>query len=248
MTIRNAMLLAAGLGTRMRPLTDTTAKPLVPLAGRTLLDHALDRLFEAGVEHVVVNTHWKGDLVAAHIAARHDPRIVVRAEETLLDTGGAIVAALKDGLLDQAEPFYVVNGDAFWLNGPTPMLDRLAEAWTQWGGADAMDALLLVHRTFQISAEVGAGDFVLDPLGHVRRRKEMEIVPYLFAGVQIASAHLFTDAPQGPFSTNLLWDRAIEAERLRALVHDGLWFHLSTPEDLEVAEQKLYAAETGETR
>ncbi len=238
------MLLAAGLGTRMRPLTETTAKPLLALGGRTLLDHALDRLNDAGVEHVVVNTHWHADKVAHHLAARADaglgPRTIVRHEPVLLDTGGAVTAALADGLLDDA-PFYIINGDAFWLDGPLNTLTRLADAFDP----EEADALLLLQRACQVLADIGAGDFALDPWGMPRRPKPFEIVPYIFAGVQIATPALFADAPSGPFSTNILWNRAIAAGRLRGLVHDGLWFHLSTPPDLDEASHALRRAAPG---
>ena len=239
---RAAMVLAAGLGMRMRPLTAHTAKPLLPLGGRSLLDHALDRLAAAGVETVVVNAHWQADQVAAHIAARpaDGPRIVLRSEGKLLDTGGAVQAALE--VLGPA-PFYVVNGDSFWLDGPTPALERLARAWS-----DAADAVLLVHRTFQIQGGRDAGDFALDQMGRVRRRRAQEIVPYVYAGVQLAAPSLFTAAPAPPFSFNVLWDRAIAAGRLAAVVHDGLWFHLSTPPDLADAESDLHARAVGETQ
>lgn len=239
---RAAMLLAAGLGTRMRPLTDRTAKPLLPLGGRTLLDHALDRLASAGVGRVVVNAHWHADLVAAHLAARAPDgmQIILRRETALLDTGGAVAAALD---ILGPEPFFVVNGDTFWLDGPTPALDRLAGAWT-----DSVDAVLLVHRTFQVHAEIGAGDFAVDPLGRVRRRRPREVVPYLYAGIQLVGPALFAGAADGAFSANALWDRAIEADRLRAVVHDGLWLHLSTPADLSEAETLLQARVLGDSR
>lgn len=238
------MLLAAGLGTRMRPLTEATAKPLLPLGGRTLLDHALDRLRDAGVRRAVVNAHWHADRLAAHLAAREGgPDTVLRREGALLDTGGAVRAALDEGLLGD-EPFWVVNGDSLWLDGPSPSLGRVAAAFDP---AEA-DAVLLVHRTFQVHAEVGFGDFMLDPWGRVRRRRPHEIAPYVYAGVQLASPALFAQAPAGAFSANAVWDRAIDAGRLRAVVHDGLWFHLSRPDDLAEAESALHARLTGETR
>jgi MurNAc alpha-1-phosphate uridylyltransferase len=236
------MLLAAGLGTRMRPLTDRTAKPLLPLAGRSLLDHALDRLHSAGVETVVVNAHWQADRLAAHLAARkQEPRTILRHETELLDTGGAIRAALDE--LGNG-PFFVVNGDTVWLDGPIPTLDRLAAAWDR----READAILLVHRTFQVQSEVGPGDFAVDPWGFVRRPKEREIVPYVYAGIQVLDAAFFANAPSGRFGINVLWDSAIEANRLRAVVHDGLWFHLSTPPDLAAAESNLQARAVGEAR
>ena len=238
---RIAMVLAAGLGTRMRPLTDGTAKPMLPLGGRPLLDHVLDRLAAAGVERAVINTHWRAERVADHVGTRSGlPEILVREEPALLDTGGSVAAVLADL---GSDPFFVVNGDAFWLDGPTPALDRVAAEWT-----DDLDAVLLVQRSFQVHAEVGCGDFALDPWGLPRRPGEKEIVPYVYAGVQLLSPRLFAAAPTGAFSMNVLWDAAIEAGRLRAVVHDGLWFHLSTPPDLADAEAQLHEGTTSGTR
>ena len=242
--IGQAMVLAAGLGSRMRPLTERTAKPLLPLGGRTLLDHALDRLAAAAVGRVVVNTHWQGDLVARHLARRGaTPEIVLRPEPALLDTGGSVAAALADGSLHD-EPFFVVNGDSFWLDGPSPALQRMAASFDP----ARADGVLLVQRTFQVHGDAGQGDFAVDPWGLLRRRKEREVVPYLFAGVQLASPALFRDPPPPPFSSNAVWDRAIAAGRLTAVVHDGLWFHLTRPQDLSAAEGALHDSETGETR
>jgi MurNAc alpha-1-phosphate uridylyltransferase len=247
MTPRAAMLLAAGLGTRMRPLTETTAKPLLPLAGRTLIDHALDRLAGAGVADVVVNAHWHADLVGQRLDARRaegdPPNTILRHETSLLDTGGAVHAALADGLLG-TEPIYVVNGDAFWLDGPASALRRLAAAFDP----ARHDVVLLVHRTFQVSADVGAGDFFLDPWGLPRRPRELEVVPYVYAGVQIVSPGLLTGPDPGAYSMNRVWDHAIATGRIEAVVHDGLWFHLSTPTDLDEAETSLRERVVGETR
>ena len=241
MTPRTAMVLAAGLSKRMRPLTDRTAKPLLPLGGRALIDHALERLAEAGVETVVVNAHWQADRVAAHLAARSHPRTVLLREAALLDTGGSVKAALD--LLGEA-PFFVVNGDAFWVDGPIPALERLVAAFDP----ARMDGVLLLHRSFQVRAAVGFGDFALDPWGVPRRRGEREVVPYIYAGLQLISPGLLTGTPDGPFSMNRAWDAAMAAGRLRAVVHDGLWFHLSTPADLAEAESLLQARFTGYTR
>lgn len=230
--LNRAMVLAAGLGTRMRPLTDNLPKPLLPLEGRTLLDHALDRLEAAGVTDAVVNAHWFPDKITATMAARSSPRIAIQHEDTLLETGGGVRLALPHF---QDAPFAVVNGDAFWLDGPTPALARLAALFDE----AEMDGLLLLVRTTQVDGAVGRGDFMLDPVGHLRRPKERELAPYLFGGVQILSPRLFEGAPDGPFSMNLLYDRAIEAGRLYGLVHDGLWFHLSTPQDLDSAAEQL---------
>lgn len=232
--LTHAMVLAAGLGTRMRPLTDDLPKPMLPLAGRSLLDHALDRLAAAGVTKAVVNAHWHADRIAEAMALREHPCVALQREEELLETGGGVARALP--LLGDA-PFAVVNGDAFWLDGPTSALKRLAAAFDP----AQMDALLLMVRTTQVEGVVGKGDFLLDPLGRMRRPKEREIAPYLYAGVQILSPTLFEGAPAGAFSLNRLYDRAAENGRLFGLVHDGVWFHLSTPEDLRHAEETLRA-------
>ena len=230
---KRAMILAAGLAKRMRPLTDHTPKPLLHLHGKTLLDHALDRLAAAGVEMAVVNTYWCADQIKDHLAARTEgPETVISPEQDLLDTGGGVRAALD--LLGK-EPFYVINGDAFWLDGPIPALERLATHFAA-GGADSV---LLLHRTSQVRADVGFGDFALDKWGVPRRRAEREVVPYIYAGVHVMTPSLLDGMPDGAFSMNVAWDRAIAAGRLRALVHDGIWFHLSKPGDLADAESML---------
>jgi MurNAc alpha-1-phosphate uridylyltransferase len=235
----SAMVLAAGLARRMRPLTNTTAKPLLMLGGRTLLDHALDHLVEAGVETVVVNAHWQADAVAAHLVRRTaPPRTVLLREQHLLETGGGVKAALA--VLGPA-PFYVVNGDAFWLNGPGSALLRLAAVFD-----NSVDAVLLVHRTSHVHADVGFGDFALDKWGTPRRREEREVVPYIYAGLQLIHPRLLAGMPEGAFSMNRAWDIALAVGRLRAVVHDGIWFHLSTPPDLIEAEQILEARITGD--
>lgn len=242
MAPRSAMVLAAGRGTRMRPLTETTAKPLLHLGGRALLDHALDHLAADRVEVVAVNAYWQADAVAHHLSRRTDPpRTVLLRETALLETGGGVRAALS--VLGN-EPFYVVNGDAFWLNGPISALHRLATAF----GDATVDAVLLVHRTSHVHADVGFGDFALDKWGVPRRRHQREVVPYIYAGVQLIHPRLLADAPEEAFSMNHVWDRALAAGRLRAVVHDGIWFHLSTPRDLHEAEQILEARLTGDAR
>lgn len=229
---KTAMVLAAGLGTRMRPLTDVTAKPLLTLCGRTLLDHALDRLAAVGVETVAVNAFWHADKVQQALDVRREPpRTVFRPEATLLETGGGVRNALD---ILGPDPFFVVNGDAFWLDGPTMALERLARAFD-----DSLDVVLLVHRTFQIHAEVGRGDFMLDKWGVPRRRGEREVAPYIYAGVQLMRPGILVGMPDGAFSMNRAWDQALAAGRVRAVVHDGLWFHLSTPRDLAEAEDRL---------
>jgi MurNAc alpha-1-phosphate uridylyltransferase len=241
---KTAMILAAGLATRMRPLTDHTAKPLLMLGGRSLLDHALDRLRAAGVERAVVNAHWQAEQVIEHLARRAaPPRVTVLREETLLETGGGVRAALPELGPD---PFFVVNGDAYWLDGPRSALARLTDALGE-EPEEALDGAVLVNRTFQVHADVGMGDFHVDKWGGMRRRREREVAAYVYAGVQLIRPRLLDGMPDGAFSMNLAWDRAIEAGRLRAVVHDGVWFHLSTPSDLADAEHLLQARWTAET-
>jgi MurNAc alpha-1-phosphate uridylyltransferase len=228
---QSGMVLAAGLGTRLRPITDRIPKPLVPLGGRALIDHAIDRLAEAGVARVVVNVHYKAEMIARHLEQRSKPAIKLVREDDLLETGGGVLNALP--FLDDA--FYVINSDVFWLNGKAPALLRLARAWD----AERLDALLLLQRTTTALGYEGLGDFVIDPLGHIRRRREREIAPHLFAGVQILHRRLFDGCAPGKFSLNPLWDRAITAGRLAAIVHDGEWYHIGTPEGLALAEERL---------
>ncbi len=239
-SLRTGMVLAAGLGTRMQPLTGHTPKPLLSVGGRSLLDHALDRLDAAGIGTVVVNTHQHAEQVADRLRARaarapEQPRTVLQPEPELLDTGGAVLAALRSGVLPPGEPFVVVNGDSFWLDGPVPALKRLADGFD----ARSLDALLLVARTASVVGEVGQGDFAIDEFGHLRRRRENEIVPYVFAGVQVLSPALFDGIHHGAFGMNALWDAAIAADRMRAIVHDGPWFHLSRPSDIAHTERAL---------
>jgi MurNAc alpha-1-phosphate uridylyltransferase len=236
MTIpKRGMVLAAGLGTRMRPITDKIPKPLVEVRGRTLLDHAIDRLEAVGVETVVVNTHYLAEKVAAHLAERKSPRIEISHEDDLLETGGGVVKALP--LL--GDNFYVVNSDVLWLDGKVPALERLARAWNE----DEADAMLLMQRTTTAVGYEGVGDYFLDKLGTARYRTEREIAPYIFAGVQLLSRRLFADAAALPkkFSLARLYHQAEAAGRLRGIVHDGEWYHIGTPEGLEAAEERLSA-------
>jgi len=230
---KRAMVLAAGLGTRMRPITDTTPKPLVRVRGRALIDCTLNRLAEVGVETCVVNVHHLADQVRDHVADRTQPAVAISDEtDTLLETGGGVRKALP--LLGD-DPFYVINGDVLWLNGVRPALTRLAVHWD-----DArMDALLLVLRLVGAHGYEGRGDFFLDPVGRPRRRLAHEIAPFVYAGVQILSPRLFEDTPEGPFSLNRLYNRALDEDRLWALPHDGEWYHVGTPQGLALAEKKL---------
>ncbi|MGE4279375.1 MAG: nucleotidyltransferase family protein [Magnetospirillum sp.] len=229
----HAMVLAAGLGLRMRPITETRPKPLVRVGGRTMLDRALDHLDKAGVTHKVVNTHWLPDQIAAHLAHRAD--ITLSPEDVLLETGGGVTKALA--LLGSA-PFYVVNSDIIWTDGGTESaLSRLAQAWDD----ENMDALLLMSRTATALGYDGDGDFFLSTDGVPTRRGARQVAPLLFSGVQILSPRLFAEAPSGKFSLNVLYDRALEAGRLFGLVHDGGWYHVGTPQALPVVEQALLA-------
>ncbi len=225
-----AMVLAAGLGERMRPITETRPKPLIELQGRALLDRILDRLEAAVVFEAVVNLHYLGEMIEAHLERRESPRITFSREAERLETGGGVRRALP--LLGEA-PFFVINGDVCWLDGQTPALDRLAHAWDE----EEMDALLLVHPAAFAVGYDGSGDFVFTPEGRLGRRREREVAPFVFTGVQILHPRLFEGVEDGAFSLNVIYDKALEAGRLAGLRHDGEWFHIGTPEGLkEVAE------------
>lgn len=227
---KRAMILAAGLGKRMRPVSATTPKPLVEVAGRALIDHGLDRLERAGAETVVVNVHYLADLVSTHVARRLHPEIIVSDERSrLLDTGGGIAHALP--LLGN-EAFYLLNADSFWIEGARPNLDWLAAGWKD----GEMDALLLVAATVEAVGYTGRGDFRMDPSGRLVRRAERDVAPFVYAGAAILHPRLFADVSRDPFSLNLLFDRAIEAGRLFGVRLDGLWLHVGTPEAIREAE------------
>lgn len=233
--ISSAMVLAAGLGLRMRPITATMPKPLVPVRGRTMLDRALDALAAAGVANCIVNTHYLGHMIAAHLNGRTAPPVRISAEEVLLDTGGGVARALP--MLGPG-PFYSVNADILWEDGPrAPALARLASAFD----AGTMDALLLVVALDHAVGYDGAGDFFLDG-GRLARRGTAAHAPYVFTGVQVLHPRLLhQECPEGPFSLNVLYDRAMAEGRLAGLVHDGRWFHIGTPEGLRLAEAALPA-------
>jgi N-acetyl-alpha-D-muramate 1-phosphate uridylyltransferase len=228
---KTAMVLAAGLGTRLRPVTDHLPKPLVEIDSRSLLDHTLDRLTAAGVERVVVNLHYKGEMIAAHLAGCASPRIEFSREDKLLETGGGVKNALP--LLGDA--FFVVNGDILWLDGLIPTLHRLASAFD----AKKQDAVLLLQRTITAIGYDGIGDYFLDPLGTPRRRAEREVAPYIFAGIQILHRRLFAGIDDTVFSLKRLYDRAEDGGRLAAIVHDGEWFHVGTPDGLEATRARI---------
>jgi len=228
-----AMVLAGGFGKRMRPVSATTPKPLVKVGGRPLIDHCLDGLMEAGVGTVVVNVHYLADLVEAHLKKRERPRIVISDErEALLETGGGIRKALP--LLGD-DAFLLRNSDSFWLEGVRPNLDWLSGAWD----AKRMDALLLLAPTVNAIGYSGRGDFFLDKEGHLSRRPERLIAPFVYAGAAILHPRLFADAPEGAFSLNLLFDRAIEAGRLSGVRLDGLWINVETAASIRAADEAI---------
>ncbi|MGE0724396.1 MAG: nucleotidyltransferase family protein [Alphaproteobacteria bacterium] len=235
MTIARAMVLAAGFGRRLRPITETMPKPLVRVAGAPLIDHILDRLAEAGVAEAVVNIHHHADRLAAHLDGRPAPRITLSHEESLLETGGGVRKALP---ILGGEPFFVVNGDVLWRDGKRAALDRLARAWDP----ARMDALLLLQRTVTAVGYDGPGDFMLDSGGQVRRPEFGEIPPYLYGGIHILDPRLFAGAPEGPFSLNRLFDATAAAGRLAGIVHDGEWYHVGTPAALAETEERLNGA------
>jgi len=230
------MVLAAGLGKRMRPITDTLPKPLVPIGGRALIDHALERASEAGIETAIVNVHYLADLIEAHVRPRRRPRIIVSDERgQLLETGGGIKKALP---LLGAEPFLLLNSDSLWTEGGAPNLLRLQEAWDP----ERMDILLLVADAGQSLGYQGRGDFSMAADRRLERRGERPSAPLIYAGVAILKPHLFDDTPDGAFSLNLLFDRAIVAGRLYGMPLDGQWLHVGTPDAIAAAEERLAAS------
>ncbi len=227
------MVMAAGLGTRMRPLTDDKPKPLVVVAGRTLLDHALDRLVAAGVTLAVVNVHYKAAMVKAHLAKRHDVEIRFSEEtDALLGTGGGVVKAMPHFA---GEPFFIMNSDSVWVEGFGHALDRMKQRWNP----DMMDGLLLMASMVTAIGYEGPGDFSMDPDGRLARVEEQRLTPFAFPGVQIVHPRLFDKAPAGVFSTNRVWDVAIAAGRLYGIRLDGVWIHVGTPEAVEEADAFL---------
>ena len=237
-SINTAMVLAAGLGTRMRPLTDILPKPLVRLAHKPLIDHVLDRLLAAGIRRVVVNVHHKADLIEAHVSARVLPEIVVANERhRLLDTGGGVKAALPELGPD---PFIVHNSDSVWREGVGSNLERLLAAWD----AERMDVLLMLALGSASIGYQGRGDFSFESDGRIRRRREQEVVPFVFAGVSIAHPRAFADTPDGAFSMNTVWNRAMLQGRAFGVRMEGLWMHVGAPDALAEAE-RLMAARRG---
>ncbi len=222
--------MAAGKGTRMRPLTDTMPKPLVPFMGRPLIDHVLNHLDEAGIEEVIVNTHHFADMLEAHLAHRRHPRIILSDERAqLLDTGGGTRHALP--LLGDG-PIITFNSDSVWAEQGGNALRTLMDSFDP----AHMDALLMLAEVKRTIGFVGRGDFDMDEAGRLIRRKPDSTAPFMFAGVQIIKPALFADGPEGPFSTNLIWDRLLAQGRLYGHCMQGTWMHVGTPEDLHRAE------------
>ncbi len=233
---RNAMVLAAGFGTRMHPLTEAKPKPLVEVAGKPLIDHVLDRLAAAGVARAVVNVHHFADLLERHLAARKQPDIAISDERgVLLGTGGGVTKALP---LLNGEPFFLINSDTIWLDGPTPNLRRLAERFDP----AAMDALLLLAPAQGSIGYAGRGDFFMTDDGRLTARGERTAAPFVYAGAAILSPKLFKDAPRGEFPLTALFARAAAGGRLHGLALEGRWMHVGTPQAIPLAEAAIKAS------
>ena len=231
--LKRAMILAAGLGTRMAPLTAERPKPLIELLGKTLIDHAIDRLVKNGITFIAVNVHYKADMLVAHLKKRRDVEIRILDETSaILDTGGAVAKALP---LFEGEPFFTYNSDSLWVEGMGSAIARMRARWNP----NVMDALMLMAPTATAIGYDGRGDFEMDPLGHLKRRQEMNLAPFVWTGLEIVHPRLFDGAPAGRFSINPLWDRAIDKGRLFGLRLDGVWIHVGTPQGLKEAEEFL---------
>jgi MurNAc alpha-1-phosphate uridylyltransferase len=227
-----AMILAAGLGKRMRPLTASQPKPMVRVAGKPLIDHALDRLAEAGIAKAVVNVHYLADALEAHVLARETPKVTISDERALLlETGGGMIKALPQ----LPDPFFALNADNIWLDGPKNAFHDLSRRWNP----AIMDALLLVVPHARAENFRGPGDFHMDAMGRLARRRSGRIAPFIYTGIQLVSHRLLREAPEGPFSTNILWNRAMEEGRLYGLSFTGLWFEVGTPQAIRPTEEAL---------
>ncbi len=230
---KRAMVLAAGLGTRMRPLTDSTPKPMIRVWKKTMLDHGLDALANAGVNQAIVNVHYLADQIEEHVKTRAMPNVIISNERArLLDSGGGIRNALD---VLGSDPFYLLNADSFWVEGAVPNLDRLANSWKP----SRMDMLLMVAPTDCTVGFDGAGDFFMDRAGMLSRRGEQISAPFAYTGAAIISPTVFENTPDGPFSLNRLFDTAIESGRLFGMKMDGLWLHVGTPEAINLAEHAI---------
>lgn len=227
-----AMILAAGMGKRMRPLTASQPKPLIRVSGKPLIDHALDRLGEAGVANAVVNVHYLADALEAHVLERLNPTVTISDErEHLLETGGGMLKALPN----LPDPFFSLNSDNIWLDGPRSAFHDLSTRWDP----DEMDALLLVVSHSKAENFSGKGDFHMDANGQLTRRKSGRIAPFIYTGIQLVSHRLMRDAPTGAFSTNVLWSRAIEEGRLYGTSFTGKWYEVGTPDAIAPTEAAL---------
>ncbi|WP_108791084.1 sugar phosphate nucleotidyltransferase [Erythrobacter sp. Alg231-14] len=227
-----AMIMAAGMGKRMRPLTASTPKPMVRVAGRPLIDHALNRLEDAGVANAVINVHYLADALEAHVRNRVQPKVVISDErDQLLETGGGMVNAQSH----LPDPFFCLNADNIWLDGPRDAFHDLSNRWDP----EKMDALLLLVGHARAANFNGLGDFYMDPEGRLSRRRPERIAPFIYTGIQLVSHRLLRDAPDGKFSTNILWNRAIEEGRLFGVSFTGQWFEVGTPEAIRPTEDAL---------
>ncbi|MGI9407722.1 MAG: nucleotidyltransferase family protein [Hyphomicrobiaceae bacterium] len=232
-----AMVLGAGMGSRMRDLTRDQPKPMVEVGGKRLIDHVLDRLAGAGITHAVINVHYQADVLERHLKKRGEPYIIISDErDVLLDTGGGVTRALPHF---RNEPFFIHNADSIWLEKNNPTLIAMMHAWDP----DRMDSLLLLASTATSLGYDGDGDFVMSETGALTRRTGDDAAPHVFAGVSIAHPRLFANAPEGAFSLNRLWDEAIAANRLYGMELDGQWMHVGTPE--AVAEAGAVLASRG---
>jgi len=230
---KKAMVLAAGLGTRMRPLTDTIPKPLIRVFDKTLLDHGLDALVRAGVEEVVINVHYHADQIEEHVAGRKNLTVIISDErDELLDSGGGVAKAIPHF---GDEPFYLINADSFWIEGYRPNLGRMAEEWNR----EQMDIMLLLAGMANAVGFGSRGDFSMDANGRLERRGEKKIAPFAYAGAAILNPGIFKDAPTGAFSLNNQFDKALEQERLFGLRLEGLWLHVGTPDAIREAEDAI---------
>lgn len=230
---QKAMVFAAGLGTRMRPISDHTPKPLIAVGGKPMLDHMLDRFAAAGVGEAVVNVHYRADQIEAHLAGRSHPHIVISDErERLLDQAGGIAKVLPH--LGSA-PFFICNTDAFWLEGPRSNLQALAARWDP----AIMDILLLVAATTSSVGVDWPGDFLMEADGRLQRRTEREVAPFVYSGIGIVKPELFRDMPPGPQRLSPYFFAAAEKGRLYGQRLEGQWLHVGTPEAIGQAEETI---------
>jgi MurNAc alpha-1-phosphate uridylyltransferase len=233
-----AMVLAAGLGKRMRPLTDSIPKPMIEIAGRRLIDWAIDKLEAAGVTKIVINTSYMAEILEDYLKKRKTSDIIISREATPLETGGGIARALNHFGNDT---FFSVNGDVIWLDEEVPALQRIAEAWTP-----DLDAVLLLHPVKAATGYEGNGDFFVDKEGYITRPQVKESAPYVYTGVQILHPRMFQDCPDGAFSLNLLYNKAMNASppRIKSVIHDGALLHVGDPKGKKLAEEYILSVDS----